>query len=309
MGLTVGRMYSQGDQSFSHVDLGSLAALNEQLAPLQAFTGKVVLYADRYARTSGADVASGACALAWLDAWAQAGALLQAGNPNSYFQRATFIAPLAVAFSLVHGLDTGDRGRRARIAGWLDGLGRDTLAHYDGLPDSDTLKLNNHHDWAIYAATAAAAAANDAGLLHQAANDFRTMVCAITPEGTLPQELRRAGKALNYHLYAAEPLIATAEIGARNGLPLYEACGGALHRLVAFATASLDDGSRIEALAGARQSFGEGGDAQPPKSLLAWIEIYDARFPGRATYAERLAQGRPWVNTALGGNVTALLHR
>ena len=290
-------------------DAGFAAALNRELAPLQAFTGGVVLYADRYARTNGADVASGTCALAWLDTWAQAGALRQVGNSNSFFQRATFIAPLAVAFSLVQGVDTGDRGQRIRIADWLDRLGRDTLAHYAGLPDSDTLKQNNHHDWAIYAAAAAAAAANDPGLLHQAVDDFRAMVCAITPEGTLPQELRRAGKALSYHLYAAEPLVATAEIGARNGLPLYEACGGALHRLVAFSTASLDDRARIEALAGAPQNFGEGGDAQPAKALLAWIEIYEARFPGSALRAKRLARGRPWVNTALGGDVTALLHR
>jgi poly(beta-D-mannuronate) lyase len=43
----------------------------------------------------------------------------------------------------------------------------------------------------------------------------------ITPEGTLPPEMRRGQRALHYHLYAIAPLVYLAEFGENNGIALF----------------------------------------------------------------------------------------
>ena len=78
---------------------------------------------------------------------------------------------------------------------------------------------------------------------------------------------------------------------------------GALPRIIEFVLGSLDDQSKINDLAGAKQIALP--EPLKPDHLLAWLEPYDARFPGRA-WTNRLKSLRPFTNTGLGGNLTGL---
>ena len=97
------------------------------------------------------------------------------------------------------------------------------------------------------------------------------------------------------------PLVLTAELAARNGVDLYGAEDGALHRLVRRILGGLDDPAYFEKLAGEKQKWGGklGG------GKLAWMEPYFVRFPTPAVrpWIERF---RPMKNRRAGGDLTFL---
>jgi poly(beta-D-mannuronate) lyase len=106
-----------------------------------------------------------------------------------------------------------------------------------GGPDNE----NNHIYWAGLAVAAAAIANNDHDAGQWAIYTYRMGLANIQADGTLNAEMNRAQMALHYHLYALAPLIMMAELGEANGIDLYSENGGALHRLVKFCVAGLED--------------------------------------------------------------------
>src|SRR5207248_6859880 len=70
---------------------------------------------------------------------------------------------------------------------------------------------------------------------------FRIGIAQITRDGTLPFEMQRGARALHYHLFAAAPLVAIAELAAANGMDLYSEEHHALPRLVHRALGGVDD--------------------------------------------------------------------
>ena len=104
---------------------------------------------------------------------------------------------------------------------------------------------------------------------------YRMGVEAIKPDGSLDAEMARRSMALHYQLYALGPLILLAELGESNGIDLYAERGGAIHKLVAFDVAALNDPSSIA------KRTGEGQNITPPYSGLeiGWAVPYIARFP------------------------------
>ncbi|WP_035426706.1 hypothetical protein, partial [Asticcacaulis sp. AC460] len=61
-------------------------------------------------------------------------------------------------------------------------------------------------------------------------------------------------------------------------------------------------------LAGATQGVPKRDDATN-FSEVAWLEIYESRFPGRSRWSSRLSGLRPMLSTALGGDMTLLFAR
>ncbi len=124
------------------------------------------------------------------------------------------------------------------------------------------------------AVMAAGIAANRRTLFQWGIDSFRIGVAQITPEGTLPLEMARRSLALHYHLFAAAPLVAIAELAAANGIDLYAMEHYALARLVRRAASGLRDPSFF-----ARQA----GVPQQPVRLdaysIAWAIPFARRFP------------------------------
>jgi poly(beta-D-mannuronate) lyase len=119
-------------------------------------------------------------------------------------------------------------------------------------------------------------------------------------------EVERGRKALEYHLYALAALVTLAELGERNGLPLYKECGGALGRVVAFTLDAIADPSRIVALAGTAQD--PAGSYLTPAKLV-FMEPWLQRHPDAAVRVASLLAQRPLALTDLGGDQTLLYGR
>jgi poly(beta-D-mannuronate) lyase len=113
--------------------------------------------------------------------------------------------------------------------------------------DDETARLgpgneNNHLYWAGLAVVAEGIVDNNPQATQWGADAFSNGIAAIEPDGSLPQEMVRAGRALHYHLYALGPHILIAELLAANGADAYAASPGpdkqgAIHRLVMHSAA------------------------------------------------------------------------
>jgi poly(beta-D-mannuronate) lyase len=127
-------------------------------------------------------------------------------------------------------------------------------------------------------------------------------IADVRADGTLPLEMERGPLALHYHAFALPPLVMLAEIGAANGVPLYDENDGALRRLADRVLRGMEDPSSFEKLAGAAQTFPLATHPRP--SYFAWGEAYYARFRD-PRLLRWLASGlRPLVDQRLGGDQT-----
>jgi poly(beta-D-mannuronate) lyase len=155
---------------------------------------------------------------------------------------------------------------------------------------------NNHIYWAGLAIAAEAIADNDHDAGQWALETYRMGLAAIQPDGTLKAEMNRGQMALHYHLYALGPLIMLAELGEANGLDLYAEDNGAIHRLVKFCLAGLEDPTILQKRTGVVQvvTLPYGG------SDIGWAVPYVRRFPNPQLSA--LIAKAPWVrSTSWGG--------
>lgn len=153
--------------------------------------------------------------------------------------------------------------------------------------------------------TMVAVAVQDPGLFDWAIAALRGILDHnVDADGSLPFELKRAGKAMHYHRFSLEPLVVAAEIAAANGIDLYAENNGALHRLAAYTAAAMRDPDLITRRLGVTQSV-VGSDAIKP-AMWAWAEPYLARFPDRAELATAVAglRGKGLFSAWMGGDMT-----
>jgi poly(beta-D-mannuronate) lyase len=182
-----------------------------------------------------------------------------------------------------------DPADRAAIDAWMDDLADHVVAD-QGWP----AKRNNHVYWAGFAAGAVGTATGAARHLAYSRRAFDAGMTDIRPDGTLPMELARRQKALEYTNYALAPLIMAAELAALRGEDWYGHEDGAIHRLVARVLAGLRDPRSFAALAG------EPSVDVPRGGLLGWLAFYRLRFPDRVDGAPAGPFHYPW----LGGDLT-----
>lgn len=301
--LSLPSMYVAGDNSFSQIDATKQAEREAILKPIHGFTYGVSRYANKYVASGGADVKSGACALAWLDNWARAGAMQQMVDNETQFIRSVQLSAWAIAYAQVKNLKVQSNAPDPAIRAWLTGLANDMRSHADSLT-GNTVR-NNHRYWAGLAAVAVAMDVGNEGLTRWGVESARIGISQIGPDGSLPLELARKTRAAHYHLYAAAPLVMTAAIVKNTGVDLYADDGGALHRLVKFATDNVVSTDKIAAMTGTPQDMFD-LDTALGQQYVAWFEFYIRAFPGRASAQAAIAKERPLVNNELGGDLTML---
>jgi poly(beta-D-mannuronate) lyase len=129
---------------------------------------------------------------------------------------------------------------------------------------------NNHLYWKAFALAAAGAAIRQPALFDWAVAQYRFALTQISPDGTLPLEMARGGKALHYHCFALKPLVMIAEFGMANALNLYAEGNGAIHRLARTTLAGISDPSPFKRATGVDQSL-VGGACD-----LGWLDAYSA---------------------------------
>ncbi|MEN0087116.1 MAG: alginate lyase family protein [Pseudomonadota bacterium] len=302
--LNVSSKYDQTDPSRSKIDDARAKAYEEGMKAVRGFTQDVVGLASNYTQTRGNRLEDGMCALLWIDAWAKADALANYGNRQSALSATRLIAALSIAYVQVRSLAKNSDVNTARIEAWLAGQAEGFRDMFDATPDVGSSRQNHRYGggWAV---AAAGLASNRRDLLTWGIDSYRIGACQITEDGALPRELARQARARDYHLHAVAPLVMIAELAEANELPAYQACGGALHRLVAFTLDSVVDETNIAELSAAEQRDLPTRGEHLRGDIFAWVEPYFQRFPDRARWQE-LPLSRPLYSTNLGGRTTVL---
>ena len=296
--------YKQADSSRATIDETANETYLKAVVPIRAYAKGLVQIANDYVRSSPKNPAAAACALDWLEHWASANAMTDMRSKQALFNLGQTLGGFALAYLQIRNAPDLQEDRKKRVEAWLKALGQQVVNFMD--QNHEVSGRNNHRYWAGLAASAAGIAADDKRLADWGIESARIGVSQITPEGTLPLEIGRGKRARDYHIYAAEPLVATAELARSRGVDLYAENNGALRRLIDRVVASLDDPTFFEKAAGTKQETFSGDGTVPP-NRIAWLEIYQNRFPSPKTAAV-LASRRPLASSGLGGDLTLLFH-
>jgi poly(beta-D-mannuronate) lyase len=290
------------DPAFSIPDPARLTADQAASRPLRDWLRALQRPAERWVALR--DPAEAACALALLDAWAQAGALRGRFNRQGAYHRKWTLAGAAIAFLALRGAPD-PAGAAPRIAAWLGALGAEVAPPYERPVTTPGLteRRNNHVAWAGLAVGAAGVAAGDRALLRRGRALGAAFLAGVTAEGAHPQELARGRMALHYHLFALQAAAALARLLDAAGEPFAPEERAALDRLARFTFAATRDPQRIAALAGAPQ-----GHLTEDRPWLRDGHGFEV-LGGDAAIRTAILPFRPYRADWLGGNVTLLWGR
>ncbi len=195
---------------------------------------------------------------------------------RAYYVQGWVVGAIAIAYLKIREAGLATPQQTETIALWMQSVGEQTKQYYDahkkaGNGDS----RNNHLYWAGVELAAIGVVANDRKDFDWAMATYDNGVDQIQPDGSLPLEMARGGRALHYHLYALAPLVLLAEFGEANHLDLYAHANGALHRLVNFSVAGVQDPTPFVKATGVQQEVTKPltGDQ------IGWAPPYLQRFP------------------------------
>jgi poly(beta-D-mannuronate) lyase len=284
------------DKHASVIDPKKLAefqAASEAPTHLGQYVG---LAADAYLSKGSRAAATCVYSLLYAAAKAEAWAGEMPGFQGVYVQNWT-LSGVAISYLKVRQSGLGTPEQDAAIQRWFRLLAERVRTFFDaevqrvGREDE-----NNHMYWAGLAVAAEGIANNDSDGFQWGMAAYRLGVEAIQSDGSLTAEMNRAQMALHYHLYALGPLVILAELGEANGLDLYAEDHGALHRLVKFCVAGLEDPTLFEKRTGVAQVV----TLPYAGSDIGWAVPYVHRFPNPQLSA--LIAKAPWVRyTTWGG--------
>jgi poly(beta-D-mannuronate) lyase len=294
--LVTDGFYRLDDPTHSIIDPVRQEAYRKSSDGVKSVGIAIVKAADDYQTTGSRKAAQ--CAMAQILALAQEHSLAGKMSSNqAYYVQGWVVGAIAIAYLKVRETTIATPQQTDTIAKWLQSVGEQTKNYYDahkraGHGDSQ----NNHLYWAGVELAAIGVAADDRKDFGWAMATYDNGVDQILPDGALPLEMARGGRALHYHLYALAPLVLLAEFGEANQLDLYSHANGAIHRLVNFSVAGLLDPTPFAKATGVQQEL--------PKTItgdqIGWAPPYVRRFPNPAL--ERMVQAAPGLSVYyLGG--------
>jgi poly(beta-D-mannuronate) lyase len=273
------------DSASSVADKAIIARNRTALATLDHTLNAVLAMEDK---GLAGDKESAVCAGHWLAVWGQGGAMLGLmSSQQATMERKLRTAGMAVGYLKIR--QVIDPAERATIDTWMNDLADHVVAD-QGWP----ARRNNLVYWSGFAAGAVGTATGAVRHLDYSRRVYEAGITDIRPDGTLPMELARRQKALDYTNYALAPLVMAAELAALRGEDWYGHQDGAIHRLVARVLAGLHDPKGFAALAG------EPSVDVPRGGLLGWLAFYRRRFPDRVDGAP----AGPFHYSWLGGDLT-----
>ncbi len=272
--LTTDGFYA--DSKSSIIDPVKWKAYAESSGPYKNLGDEAVTAADAYRTTGSREAAQ--CVLDLLNTAASDGVFTgKMSSRQAYYVQGWVIGALAIAYLKVRGSGLDHPEEATSQTNWMKTVARQTMDYYDEARSKPGGEAeNNHLYWAGVEVAAIAIAANDRSLFDWAMATYKNGVQQITPEGTLPLEMRRGQRALHYHLYAIAPLVYLAEFGEDNGIRLFAENDYALKRLVNLAVAGLAGSGYFDRETGIKQDTPKD---QPTAEAISWAKIYVKHFP------------------------------
>jgi poly(beta-D-mannuronate) lyase len=245
--------------------------------------------------------AEAACALAQLDTWARAEALLDYDpqvSSQAWYQVEWTLSSAGTTDSVLVNDATLDPAQQQRVTAWLDTAARNLIS-YEKPGESG----NNHHYWRALAAISIGVTASDTKLFRFGIDTYKQAIEDIDSNGAFPREMARHENAIRYQGFALEPLVLIAEFAACQGVDLYgyQSHGRTLRNAIVFFGRAVDDPSLVKPYASEAQK----GEFRP--SDFAQFVFYAARFgTGGLPPSIVTALQSPTSVTRLGGSTTIL---
>jgi len=290
----------------SHYLHGSSGPVNPAEAPAERvyenFQKRVIAGTSQYLATGSH--AESAAALAQLDSWAKAGALLNYSREESqqaWFQVEWALSGVGISESVLVKDPTLDPAQQARVIAWLDAASHKDIS-FERANDSG----NNHHYWRGLAATAIGVVASDEKLFRFGLDTYKEAIAEIDERGAFPKEMGRHENAIHYQGFALLPLVMIAQLAGRQGYDLYsyQAHGRTIRDAIIFFGRAVEDPSLVTPYTKDRQS-------KIDATEFAAFPFYAAQFgtqglPGSIVEALKhpLNTDRIGDTTILAGSIT-----
>jgi poly(beta-D-mannuronate) lyase len=294
--LVTDGFYRLDDPTHSIIDPVRQEAYRKSSDGVKAVGMAIVKAADDYRTTGSRNAAQ--CAITQILTLAQEHSLAGKMSSNqAYYVQGWVVGAIAIAYLKTRDTGIATPDQTQTIAKWMQSVGDQTIVYYDGHKRSGNGdSQNNHLYWAGVELAAIGVAADNRKDFDWAMATYYNGVNQIQPDGTLPLEMARGGRALHYHLYALAPLVLLAEFGEANNMDLYAHANGAIHRLVNKSVSGLQDPAPFEKATGVPQEI--------PKTVsgdqIGWAPPYVKRFPNPVL--ERLVKAAPSLSVYyLGG--------
>lgn len=248
-----------------------------------------------------ASPAEARCAQAQIDAWAQAGTLLDYDPKESsqaWYQVEWTLSSVAASESVLVNEPSLDAAMVKRDIAWMN-----KVAHRTVDLDIAGTQKNNHHYWRGLAAVAVGVVSSDDELFRWGVGVYKQAVDEIDPRGAFPLEMARHERALHYQSFALQPLTPLAEFAERQDVALFSyrsPTGRTIRDAVDFLGAALADPSIVKAYTPDEQMI---DDIAP--DFFSFAEFY-SHHAARLTPAILKGLQQPTVATRIGGSITVV---
>ncbi|GAC1415027.1 MAG: hypothetical protein NVSMB62_01900 [Acidobacteriaceae bacterium] len=248
-----------------------------------------------------ASPAEAKCAQAQIDAWAQAGTLLDYDPKESsqaWFQVEWTLSSVAVSESVLVNEPSVDPAMMKRDIAWMNKVAHRTVEF-----DKAGTQKNNHHYWRGLAAVAVGVVSRDDELFGWGAGVYKQAIDELDARGALPQEMARHERAIHYQSFALQPLTPLASLAERQGVPLYSYRSPSGHTIadaVNFLGAALADPSILKAYTPDEQMIDD-----IASDFFAFAEFYSHHA---ASLPPAISKGlqKPTFASRIGGSTTVL---
>lgn len=243
------------------------------------------------------------CAQRQIDAWAQAGTLLDYDPKQSsqaWFQVEWTLSSIAISESVLVNESSLNPVQVKRDIEWMNKVAHRTVEF-----DKAGKQTNNHHYWRGLAATATGVISSDDDLFDWGISVYKQAIGEVDERGALPQEMARHERAIHYQSFALQPLIPLAEFAERQHVPLYQyrsPTGHTVYDAVNFFGAALANPEIVKAYTPDTQLIdGEGHD------FFAFAEFYSHHVDPTQIPASILkGLKQPTFATRIGGSTTVV---
>ena len=297
-------IYDQEDDSRSKIDPARKKEYDAAFKNVRDFLSDVTKFGSNYVQTDGNRLEDAACVFAYLNAWAKADAMSILKTRQSALSTTRILAGTALTYMQLRSAAPLLNIDTTEIDQWLDRRAAAVIPVY---AESGDLRSNkqNHRSWGGLAVAAIGVAIGKPEYLDFGVESYKIGACQVQADGSLPLELARKTRARNYHLHATAPLVMIAELAAANGIDLYSACNGAIHKLIDFDLRAVTDPIQIESLTQSKMLPLPASDGYLRGDKFAWVDAYFARYPEFAKKYE-LKFKRPLFSSNLGGRITVM---
>jgi poly(beta-D-mannuronate) lyase len=295
--------YEGSGASRDEVDPESDAEYKAQIKPITDMERLITSVVSKYMKSASPVMLE--CIMKQLSAWAEARALEgEATNHTGRSIRKWSLGSLTGAYMRLKWSSSGPLNaypkQAERIEAWFGEVG--DLVKVEWPADTPLDKLNNHYYWAAWAMMSTAVVTNRKDLFDSSTAILKVFTTQVDAEGYLPNELKRATRADQYHAYSMLPISMIAAYAIANGVSFETEGNGALGRFAIRVKQGLEHPEIFDAKTGVTQ------DRSALESTMnwAWLEPYCWTVTCDASFNAELNSNRPLAVTRLGGDLTAV---